>query len=697
MKNVLLSSLALAALTAFLPEPSSAHGGSYQGPGDTVPPGGGNGGGGGTAPPSTPSPSGPSTPGGGNGPHTGPRRGPSTPSGGGASGGPPTTPQLPGDEQTLTSWELWWGFNDDAYLQLKAKINRGTFTGGDQPFIGFGSGKEEPRNSLAPSPATVRDKVVPALLETLREADDNDILTGCMIALAKIGDERGDDGRSIIQDTIESFLDNSVQEVRETAAVALGILGDPGSLGILSDLALDTPTGRKACGRQTEVSQRTRAFAAYGLGLIGHRTNDSGVRTRIVSALHDLLESPKMSTRDVKVAALIAMGLVPMDDIDVAVEGRRELDPTLSRRHQLRYLLEFFQDERGQSHLVRAHAPRALARLAQDADPELRAEIAEVLMRCVGRKGASKQKEIRNGATLALGRLGDADGDELDARIRESLQAAAKDPDQQSKRFALIALAQTAGRRGRDEGPFEATPEVRSYLLKKLASGHTQEKPWAALALGVLGHALAEAGQSPLADASRALRSEISPRLAAQNQGAYAIGAGLRRDLEAADAVRELFLSGGDDDARGYCAIGLGLMDDRSSIEAISAVVAKSKYRPELLRHAAIALGLLGDKSTVPQLITMLEEAQSLASQAACASALGFIGDARSVDPLVDMLKDEEQRFTQRARAFAAVALGLVADREPLPWNAEIAEDINYRANTATLTDPSGAGILDIR
>ena len=233
--------------------------------------------------------------------------------------------------------------------------------------------------------------------------------------------------------------------------------------------------------------------------------------------------------------------------------------------------------------------------------------------------------------------------------------------------------------------------------MKKLASGATQERPWAALALGVLGHALAEEGNSPSADASLALRTMITPRMAPEFVGAYAIGAGLRRDLEAADPIREIFLSGGDDNARGYCAIGLGLMGDRSSIQAISEVVRNSQYRPELLRHAAIALGLLGDKSTVPELVSMLEEAQSLASQAACASALGFIGDARSVDPLVDMLKDEDQRYTQRARAFAAVALGLVADKEMLPWNAKIAQDINYRANTATLTDPSGAGILDIK
>ena len=41
--------------------------------------------------------------------------------------------------------------------------------------------------------------------------------------------------------------------------------------------------------------------------------------------------------------------------------------------------------------------------------------------------------------------------------------------------------------------------------------------------------------------------------------------------------------------------------------------------------------------------------------------------------------------------------LGIVADKEVLPWNAKISIDANYRANTTTLTNPAeGTGILDI-
>ena len=57
------------------------------------------------------------------------------------------------------------------------------------------------------------------------------------------------------------------------------------------------------------------------------------------------------------------------------------------------------------------------------------------------------------------------------------------------------------------------------------------------------------------------------------------------------------------------------------------------------------------------------------------------------------MLFDES--LTELSRAFAAVALGGVADKESLPWNSKIGQNMNYRAAVETLTDRQ-AGILDI-
>src|SRR4029453_1464015 len=60
MKNTLLFGALLAGFLSALSPTSDAHGGTYRGPGDTVP-GGGGGGGGGGAGPTTGNPSGPRT------------------------------------------------------------------------------------------------------------------------------------------------------------------------------------------------------------------------------------------------------------------------------------------------------------------------------------------------------------------------------------------------------------------------------------------------------------------------------------------------------------------------------------------------------------------------------------------------------------------------------------------------------------
>ena len=82
-----------------------------------------------------------------------------------------------------------------------------------------------------------------------------------------------------------------------------------------------------------------------------------------------------------------------------------------------------------------------------------------------------------------------------------------------------------------------------------------------------------------------------------------------------------------------------------------------------------------------------------LAKLAALASALGYIGDRRTIKPLTRMMRKSEH--TKLTRAFAIVALGMIADKERLPWNAKIGENIDYRSAVETLTN-AGTGVLDI-
>jgi HEAT repeat protein len=142
--------------------------------------------------------------------------------------------------------------------------------------------------------------------------------------------------------------------------------------------------------------------------------------------------------------------------------------------------------------------------------------------------------------------------------------------------------------------------------------------------------------------------------------------------------------------------VALGLLRDRVSRETLAAAMPESRRLPDLLQRLAVAL--LRDRRVTGTLVGTLAPADGappLSVLAAAAAALGRVGDYGSVEPLLRLLEDRERG--PLARAFAAVALGLVAERRPLPWNAPVAEDLNYRAALDFLLDPaSGTGILDI-
>lgn len=687
MKKLLVLGGLLIAGSLGLQEICSGHGGTYRGPGDTVPPGGGSGGG--NSGPAGPGPSGPSGPS-GPGPSTPGPAGPGATTGGPAQGGGVATGQAAGGAD-LTTWEFWWEFNKDPYLNLKAAIHTGIVTGSDEFFLGQGS-KSQSKNTLKPSENAIREKIVPALKEALEKETNNDIVTGAMIALAKIGDAKSESGVSEFESIISKFLGDPNQEIAETSALTLGILANDASIKTLESLVRDNAEGRKKVG-STEVPFRSRAYAAYGLGLIGYKTASNQVRQDIANILIDVLRKPEMAQRDLKVACLIALGLVPID-VDRGDNPEGNSTDSSSRQTQIKFIRDFFKNE-NHNFLIRAHAPTAIARLLKDAPPEMKDDLAKLFVQALS-KHSKEKPEVQQACVLALGQIGDADKDKIDVEIRDTLKYMAEEGDQQSKHFAMIAMAQIGGRPGKGDGNEDGVKDVRTFLLTNLTKGKSGVKPWAGVAIGVMERAIldnSQSGMTPSATSKEELRNALKAANAPNQVGAYSIGVGIAKDTEAQGLLLDKLANIADNQARGYVAVGLGLMNARDSIKPIQDIVRDSKYKPDLLKQAAIGLGLMGDKDLVPDLVKMLQEAKGQATYAAISSALGFIGDSRSIDPLVAMLKNKE--LTPIARGFAAVALGIVADKEPLPWNSKISTNINYRANTPTLTG-EGRGVLDI-
>jgi len=123
MKRLLIAALAITGGSLWVGQ-LDAHGGTYRGPGDTVPPGGGGGGGGG---PTTGGPSGPTT-GGPSGPSTGGPTVPGSTGGGATGGGGATTGGTMELGPDLTAWSFWWEFNKEPFINLKSAISSGGTT-----------------------------------------------------------------------------------------------------------------------------------------------------------------------------------------------------------------------------------------------------------------------------------------------------------------------------------------------------------------------------------------------------------------------------------------------------------------------------------------------------------------------------------------------------------------------------------------
>lgn len=655
-------------------------GGSNPGPGDMVPTGPGSGGPSApSTPPSTPGPSGPSTP-----PTAPPSRGPATP--GPAPVGPTTAASTGGTEigTDPADWGTWWQINQHAFLGLREAIwDPGVATGSDDFFLGIGEGRDLPAE-LRPSDAQLAERVAPALRRALEREKQIDVLSSSMVALAKLGDTQVAPGERTSLEVLRAFLRNSNQELQETAALCLGILGESAAPMDLGSLLADDARGRELVGGE-RVPLRTRAFAAYGLGVLAQRSERVDVRRwaahQIVRALDE-----RNAAADVAVACVNALALVELPSS--SAQGAREsgnAHPSSSREALVEHLLARLADERLDSRM-RAHLPRALVRsLRASAGPETK-QVVESLLRIVetGRRG---NRDVLRGAIQALGDLQSAGDEASETKVRRALLGAATEADALARPFAMIALAQAATRPG---APSEGAKEAREFLLRALARGESRLRPWAGLALGVMAFRQRELGSEPSRDASLALRAALHDCGSPTELGAYALGLGLAGDIGSSGILLEKLARHSDDVARAQLAIALGLMRERSAAELLRGMLPESVYRPALMRGLAIGLALLGDKGSVPALASAMKETRSNSVRAVYAWTLSHIGDARAIDPMLALLED--QSLPDLTRASAAMGLGQVCERSPEPWNTPLAINSNYPESPQTFFDGAGSG-----
>jgi len=603
-------------------------------------------------------------------------------------------PQTPFSAQALlgedlTAWTWWWEMNKEPYLVVdRGRSRTRPTTGSEQDLLGRHASDAQGR---AVSDAELFGNVVPALLRTLREDHPDRLIAATAIALARLGSTRAPTARSAYSEVLRTRLPEASEPLTESLLLALGILGSEADAPTLAGVLLSTREARELLGT-TRISPRTRAMAAYALGLVGEATENEDVRRYVVHQLVWCLETDRSASVDLDAACINALGITPIGPgAQLPTAKRGTTPPGSSLTAQVDYLLDLLKEHRRDA-LVRAQIPLAIGRLLQssraDAAEALRVRaVDELLDRIAAHR--REPRELVQSCVIALGQIADSDGDEADRRARRVLMRIPEIVnDIAARELSLIALGRACSRSGNtDADSVSELREERAYLLGELAGGSTLMRGWAALGLGVW---LRETNANE--DSLRALRHALEAARADLDVGAFAISLGLARDDDAAEPLLDGLDDRGEPTTRGRLALAIGLAQSDPGRVPLLELVPRTLFQPPLLHDASLSLCLLGTDEVTPILVAMLGRAQSLASQAAVCAALARTRDARALAPLLALFDDA--RRSTAIRAVAVEALGRLGDPRDVPRSALYSIDANLHAAPGTLFSSDGSGIL---
>ncbi len=661
LKNLLVAGRLTALLLALSPT-AFGHGGQFRGPGDTVPPN--LGGGGDTAPPGNPG--GPGSPSPGRGaPTAGVGRS-------AASGGGPRSPAIAnaGQGRVTTGgvlfrsrargegferWEFWWAHNKEPFLNLRAHLEKSQVRTGSGGFFVGRQKRNRANATQRPDATDVKQRILPKLLPLLAEKHP-DLVDSAALAVARMLREQ--EAVQALPALIQT-LGHDEKTARESATLALGVLGSREAVEVLRHLLLDTSEGRRLTRKPAEVEDLVRAFAAAGLGLLGDP-----------STIEDLqrvaLDRRLSSKHDLQAMALLSLGLMR--------ERHEEIVPFLLKCMTHRQL----------ARIVRAQAPIALGRLAARDSLSVgvaTAALGEVLDLFCDDK---TDHDLKRSLAICLGMLATMDDTQA---VDVLMQAVQQESDAQVRHFSMMALAQIGAADLEPDRHSETHAQLEKFFLRELASRRVTHRPFGSLGLAV--YARSEQLPSLASRATSKIMEAFAQTNNPSHKGAMAISLGLLGAKEAAELLWEEFQSSNDQILKGYLAVALGMTRRLEDLSTIHSLIQKNgldfKFRLQLAR----ALGLSGDDQAVSTLVEYLQSADTVNETSTAAQALGLIGDRTAIDPLVAVVEDRSKAPLQRG--FACVALGIIAEKVDLPWNVAFSVNSNYRAKVPALSE-----ILDI-
>jgi HEAT repeat protein len=436
------------------------------------------------------------------------------------------------------------------------------------------------------------------------------------------------------------------------------------------------------------------------------------------------------NTRDVRAAAVLAMGHLARNDAVPYIELVAETDPDLFVRTQAILALGFTGSSQAVETLerlyrddalgdeLRTYAVAALGLIgdAQAVD-QLKASLTEKALSAQSNQlraatiyaagvcgdallGAAlrelsgtwlfeKEPQVRALVAVSQGRIGDP------ASVPFLLELLA-DSDNQVRRSAAAALGGTPARLdvrsvetliARYQRDADAATRInllralgnarmdaaRAFLRATLPGATFEFRPHVAVALALDGH---PGNVQPL-QAALAEEREQSVRSAM----IFALGL-LEADVATETLIRVLE-SERAPFTRGYVCLALGLINPgQPDLAQQLDTIAREEHDVELVRSAMIALGLVGARERLDALARDVGALGNLVTRATILHGLGLVGDSRTVAPLIKVFRDTSQ--PSYVRTYALQALGELVDPRPITpaWrlssHVELSHDVGF-------------------
>jgi HEAT repeat protein len=576
------------------------------------------------------------------------------------------------------NWVFWYHNNKADIENLKKALY--SRVASENPLFQIGGRNLSNRSDAThDTRAKVESLIIPTLLEVMEAKNmHQDTQSAAYIALAKMAKEPTQ--IELIKKGLDPSLKNTII-VQESAAIALGMLRRGLKAQQFEAAELDKVRDFLfGIFENEEYYARIRGFAALAIGLLGDQPSGSGTysgHAATTERLFGLLAKHNdFNHPDLVIGVLMAIGLQPAPS--VTGDQKDELRRCLAKGTLY---------GNGIQSMAQSYVALTLGRIGDAKD-------IQVLQRAMTNR-RNKDRNIQRSCAIGLGQLGRLVQGEDRIEVAKTLfDNMSKLKDASALNYAVISLSDLIiadVKQGRTD--VIGNTKVGDYLLELADDGKYIQRPFGALALGLIGKEIGDQTTVPIYGEFRSKSLEIlrnglkTKKLDKRGRAAFATSLGIVQDLTSVkDLVALVSDKKEDQELRGYAALALGLIGNATRDVLLPIREALKERRSEELRQqTATALGLLKDSEGVPLLLDELKRAKSQNVKGQVVLALAKIGDARAVAPMVELLKDDgEQDLT---RALACAGLGVIGDLEWLPSLSRISLDVNYRASVDLINE----------